>query len=167
MTPTGSTVSVYQYLNTSYRPDCDYLAGEVKERNPGEKDHGQTMGRVYRYLCNRYPELDERLIPEQRIQISADRFRVADLCLLAEDAPDEQIVRYPPLLCIEIVSGEDRWTPFWERLDDYYAIGVPACWVINPASRSGWFAIRDHMTEAAGGILRAGEYELPLNEILK
>jgi len=32
-------ISVEKYLRTSYRPDCDYVDGEVLERNVGEKDH--------------------------------------------------------------------------------------------------------------------------------
>ena len=33
-------IPVSEYLNTSYRPDCDYKDGEVLERNVGEKPHG-------------------------------------------------------------------------------------------------------------------------------
>ena len=32
-------VPVEEYLRTTYRPDCDYVDGEVLERNVGEKDH--------------------------------------------------------------------------------------------------------------------------------
>lgn len=32
-------VSVEEYLASSYRPDCDYVNGEVLERNLGEKEH--------------------------------------------------------------------------------------------------------------------------------
>ena len=28
-----------EYLATSYRPDCDYVDGEIEERNLGEKEH--------------------------------------------------------------------------------------------------------------------------------
>ena len=34
---TGGLISVREYLSTSYRPDCDYVDGEVQERNLGEK----------------------------------------------------------------------------------------------------------------------------------
>jgi hypothetical protein len=29
-------ISVTEYLNASYRPDCDYVDGELVERNVGE-----------------------------------------------------------------------------------------------------------------------------------
>ena len=35
-------------------------------------------------------------------------FRIPDVCLLRADAPFESILRDPPLLCIEIMSPEDR-----------------------------------------------------------
>ena len=31
--------SLAEYLRTSYHPDCDYVDGEVQERNLGEFDH--------------------------------------------------------------------------------------------------------------------------------
>ena len=32
-------ISLGDYLRTSYHPDCDYVDGEVQERNLGEFDH--------------------------------------------------------------------------------------------------------------------------------
>ena len=34
--PVAVPVSLQEYLETSYRPDCDYLDGELLERNVGE-----------------------------------------------------------------------------------------------------------------------------------
>jgi hypothetical protein len=41
---TATAVSLKEYLNTSYRPDCDYLDGELLERNVGEVDHSRLQG---------------------------------------------------------------------------------------------------------------------------
>ena len=38
----GTLVSVEEYLHTSYQPDCDYVDGEVQERNLGELRSQQT-----------------------------------------------------------------------------------------------------------------------------
>ena len=40
---TGTLVSVEEYLNTSYSPDCDYVDGEVLERNWGEWNHSELQ----------------------------------------------------------------------------------------------------------------------------
>jgi hypothetical protein len=37
----GVAISVEEYLNTTYSPDCDYSDGEVVQRNGGEKDHSR------------------------------------------------------------------------------------------------------------------------------
>ncbi len=39
----GSLVSIHEYLNTSYRPDRDYVDGMVLERNLGEYDHARLQ----------------------------------------------------------------------------------------------------------------------------
>lgn len=37
--PAATTISVEQYLATTYRPDRDYIDGELRERNAGEYLH--------------------------------------------------------------------------------------------------------------------------------
>ena len=32
-------IPVSEYLRTTYRPDCDYIEGELRERNVGELPH--------------------------------------------------------------------------------------------------------------------------------
>lgn len=36
-------VPVSEYLNTTYRPDCDYLDGELKKRDVGEQPHASVQ----------------------------------------------------------------------------------------------------------------------------
>ena len=37
---TSALLTVEEYLKTVYRPDCDFVDGELEERNVGEHDHG-------------------------------------------------------------------------------------------------------------------------------
>ncbi len=39
-------VSLEEYLNTSYRPDVEYIDGELQERNVGEIEHARMI-RLY------------------------------------------------------------------------------------------------------------------------
>jgi hypothetical protein len=48
--------SVAEYLNTTYRPDCDYVDGEVRERNLGEYEHSRPQMRIGAYFYNREKE---------------------------------------------------------------------------------------------------------------
>jgi Uma2 family endonuclease len=107
------------------------------------------------------------LLPEQRVQIKATRFRVPDVCVLQENAPREQTVTTPPILCIEILSPEDRMSRYLDRVNDYFEIGVPSCWIIDPESRRGWVATPGLLAEATDGILGSADLEMPLSETLQ
>jgi len=108
-----------------------------------------------------------KAVVEVRLQVTPTRFRIPDVMVLSSDAPREEIVRTPPLLCIEILSPEDRMSRIMERVRDYFQIGVPVCWIIDLANRSAWVATPGQLTEPADGILRAGEIEMSLAEVLE
>jgi Uma2 family endonuclease len=156
--------TVEEYLHTPYRPDCDYLDGEVCERNVGEFDHSRAQMETMVWLSE--PISPRRVLPSLRLQITPTRFRIADLCALVEGAPHEQIPRTAPLLCVEILSKDDRMSDILERVRDYFDMGVPTCWIIDPATRTGWVATPGNLAEATDGILRAADLEMPLAEVL-
>lgn len=163
---TPAQVSLEEYLNTDYQPDCDYVDGVVEERNAGKKKHARTQGRLYGWLVARIPPGYE-VLPEQRVQISESRVRVPDLWVGIED--DDEVTQNPPLLCIEVLSPEDRWKRVEIRLRDYLAFGVPTVWIIDPYSKKAWVMTPDTpITEAADGVLRCANpgLELRLSEIL-
>src|SRR5260221_3303720 len=92
-------ISVEEYLRTSYRPDCDYVDGEVVERNLGEWDHSSLQKAFILYLGNREKQWGIQVVPEQRVQVSATRFRIPDVTVVL-GGPDGQILRKQPFLCI-------------------------------------------------------------------
>jgi Uma2 family endonuclease len=158
----GALGSVEEYLKASYRPDRDYLDGEVVERNWGEFEHSRAQREILLFLAQHYPELRKRLMPEQRVQVRPNRFRIPDICVLAEGAPQEKIVTTPPQLCIEILSPEDTLTKTVDRIKDYFAMGVPICWIVDPVGREAWVATPGLLDEAVDGMLRAAGIEMPL-----
>ena len=160
-------IPVEEYLRTSYSPDCDYVDGEVVERNLGEWDHSSLQMRFLIYLGTRQKQWGIQVVPEQRVQVSATRFRVPDVCVVI-GGPDGQILRKPPFLCIEILSPEDRMGRVRERVDDYLIMGVPYVWVLDPRAKvayaitpsEGWREVKD-------GVLRTQQppLDVPLAEI--
>src|SRR5216683_2467071 len=105
--PSRTLVSVDEYLHTSYDPDCDYVDGAIVERNVGETDHSDCQGRIYAYLLNRGKLLRIYPLVEERVQVSASRFRIPDVCVVAGGKPSEQVLTKPPLVAIEILSKDD------------------------------------------------------------
>ncbi|MBI5282849.1 MAG: Uma2 family endonuclease [Candidatus Solibacter usitatus] len=161
-------VSVGEYLATSYRPDCDYIDGELVERNMGEKDHSALQTELATWLNSRKRELGIRVFVEQRVRISASRFRIPDICVYAGRSPDEQVFTTPPLICIEILSACDTLRSFQQRVDDYLAFGVPYIWLVDPVSRRAWVCSDAGMIEEKTGTLSTTEPSigLPFVEIM-
>ena len=133
---TSALIPVSEYLRTSYRPDCDYVDGEVQERNLGEQDHSQIQTRLILLLGVLQNEPYIWVNSELRVQVKPDRFRVPDVCVRRADAPSEQIVITPPLLCIEVLSPEDQFARVRARVRDYLEMGVLEVWVIDPETRT-------------------------------
>ena len=79
-TPT-TLVPLETYLETTYRPDCNWIDGELRERNMGEKPHNRIQKFLCQYLGNREGELGILVYPEQRVQTSANHYRIADVCV--------------------------------------------------------------------------------------
>jgi Uma2 family endonuclease len=151
---TAAIVPLAEYLSSSYRPDREYVDGELVERNLGEFDHARLQMLLSRYLSNRERDWGILVLLEQRVQITPTRFRIPDITVLTA-RPDTQIIHEPPFLCIELLSPGDRMAEMQERIDDYLAFGVRYVWLINPKTRRAWVYTKDAMQEAKGGLLEA------------
>ena len=163
----SAAISVTEYLNTSYRPDCDYVNGEVLERNVGEYEHSRPQALVGALLSNQEKQRRIIVLIAQRIQVGPNRFRVADVCALRADAPYEPVILTPPLICIEIVARNDSFMLLLQRLDDYVGMGVEHIWVVDPHTRRGYRYTGEGLIEATDGVLRTSSPDLavPLNAL--
>ncbi len=146
-------IPVSEYLATSYRPDCDYLDGELLERNVGEFDHSRLQGLLTRSLMNREQEWGILVVPEQRVQVKLTRFRVPDISVLMGGRPAGGIVDKPPFLCIEVLSPSDRVREMQERIDDYLEFGVQYVWLIDPQTRRAFVYTAEGVREVKDGML--------------
>ena len=135
---TGILISVEEYLRSSYSPDREYIEGELRERNLGEFDHA-TLQHYLQFIFETNAQNWRITVrPELRLQVSEKRFRVPDVMVLRENQPWEQVIRQAPLLCIEVLSPEDRFGRVEEKVVDYLKMGVSTVWVIDPVERRGY-----------------------------
>jgi len=157
-------VAVEEYLRTSYDPDVDYVDGALEERNLGEFEHALVQAKITVWLDAQC--LSKRLfvVTEARVQVAPSRFRIPDICL-TRGWPKSGIITAPPLLCVEILSPEDRLGRVEARIRDFLAFGVPAVWAIDPVQRRAWTYTKDGVEEANGPVLKAEEIVLDLGEI--
>jgi Uma2 family endonuclease len=156
--------SLADYLRTSYRPDCDYVDGEVHERNLGEFDHVAVQAFLTSWFFQHRHDWALQVLPEIRIRIGQRRVRIADVCLITRGLPPEQVLTRPPLAVIEILSPEDRISRYHERLGDYRQMGIPNIWVIDPSTRIGydcstpaWLPVKEFHIESTPIVLRLAD----------
>ncbi len=164
---TGTVVPLSEYLATSYRPDCDYLDGELLERNVGEWDHSRLQALLTRYLSNREKQWGILVAVEQRVQVKATRFRVPDISVLSGPPPAGPIIVEPPFLCIEILSPSDRMKEMQDRIDDYLDFGVRYVWLLHPRTQRAFVYTRDAVQEVKDGVLNTANPAIcvPLAEL--
>jgi Uma2 family endonuclease len=165
---TRALIPVEVYLTSVYRPDCDYVDGEVLERTLGEREHSYIQAALVSYFFTRRKALGIEVYPEQRVQVRPNRFRIPDLCVVV-GGTKEKIFTAPPFLCIEILSPEDRMSRVWERIHDYFEMGVPNVWVIDPETRVAHVASPTGDLHRVHEVLRTADplLEVPLAEIFE
>jgi Uma2 family endonuclease len=154
---TNTLIPVSEYLTTSYEPDCDYVDGEIQERNLGEQDHSDLQTRIAKLLGTDANETYLWVNTELRVQVKPTRFRVPDVCVRRANAPSEQIVSTPPLLCVEVLSPEDTVARTRARVRDFLDLGVVQVWVVDPTTRSVMVFSGTTMVEHSGGELNVPE----------
>jgi Uma2 family endonuclease len=93
------------------------------------------------------------VLPEQRVRITETRVRIPDLCVVRASDPDDQVVVRAPVLCIEILSPDDRMSEMQERVEDYLQIGTEQVWIVDPWRLKAYAADRSGVRESPGGKL--------------
>jgi Uma2 family endonuclease len=162
---TGTLISLDEYLSTIYEPDCEYVDGELLERNMGESDHSGIQGIIFALLYSQRREYGIHVFPELRVQVAARRYRIPDITVTTRKVKG-RILREPPFLCIEVLSPEDRASRIETKIDDYLAFGVKHIWIIDPREKKGWSYTREGKREPAEVLTTsAPRLTLSLNEI--
>jgi Uma2 family endonuclease len=163
---TQALVSVAEYLKSAYSPDCDYVDGVVEERPLGERDHAWIQTQIATFIMSRFRQTGIAAIVEWRFQTSPTRFRIPDV-VVVRGKPEEQILTTSPLLCIEILSPDDRISKVNARIKEYLDFGVPAVWMVDPMEKRIWVYHSNGMNEEAGSSIKVEgtDLEIPRSEI--
>jgi Uma2 family endonuclease len=158
-------MDVSEYLRTSFEgPDCEYLDGEIVERNIGEIPHSDVQSNLIGLLRQLRSRLGLRVLPETRIQISERRYRVPDIAVWRNDDIGTGIPTVAPFLVVEILSPEDRMVRMLPKIQEYLSIGVEWVWIVDPQEQSALLYSQKNPAGAVCEILRAENpaIEIPL-----
>ncbi|WP_419804658.1 Uma2 family endonuclease [Terriglobus sp.] len=165
---TAVSVPVEEYLSHTYRPDRDYVNGKILRRHLGERWHASVQLMISMIFGQHRHEWGLVPLPEQRVQVKPDRYRVPDICVVRAEDAFEPILKTPPVLCVEILSTKDRFSRILARVEDYVSMGVQEVWIIDPRSREVWtIDASGRPTPFAGEVLtlNASVANVPVAEI--
>jgi Uma2 family endonuclease len=151
---TSTTVPLEEYLSTNYEPDCEWIDGELRERSVGNRSHGSVQKSFMKFFLALEAELGILVYSEVLTQVSSTNFRLPDVLVVRESDPYGDIVTKAPMICIEVLSPDDRMIDIYDKIDDYTAMGVGAIWIVNPQRRRMFVA-------DAGALLPVNEYVVP------
>jgi Uma2 family endonuclease len=132
----ATQISVSEYLETTYHPDCEYIDGELLERNVGKWTHARIQWLLALWFGKHESLWNVIGSTEQRMQVSPTRIRIPDLVVLRPGTQSD-VLATPPLLVIEILSPEDSYSNLQERCQDFLAMGIETIWIIDPKTQSG------------------------------
>ena len=129
-------ITIEEYLASSYEPDLEFVDGVLEEKNMGEWDHSYLQSMICYWFNLHQAEWKIDVLSEYRTRTSKSRVRMPDVCVVWQGARAERVRVTPPLLCIEILSPEDRPGRVMKRLDDFVQMGAENLWILDPSDRS-------------------------------
>jgi Uma2 family endonuclease len=135
------------------------------KRNLGEYDQSSLQAALILFFGARQRERNIRVLPEQRIQVAPTRFRIPDVAGFDCAQPIEAVFTGPPRVVIEILSKEDTFRAYVERVTDYLDFGAANVWIIDPGTRRAWVADRSGFQERAVLEVANSPIRLPLAEL--
>ena len=116
-----------EYLRSSFEgPDREYLDGEIVERSLGENPHSKAQSNLVGFFYVLGKKLPLYVRTEMRMQVTATRFRVADVAVYAGDEPVENIPSTPPVVAIEILSSRRPFLRGHDEVRGIPEVGRPA-----------------------------------------
>jgi Uma2 family endonuclease len=140
-------IPVSDYLQTVYRPDREYVDGEVRERNVGKFEHARIQALLAMWFGRHEAAWSAIVVIEQRVRVSASRIRIPDVALI-QPGQHPDVLTEPPILAVEILSPDDTYSDTEERAADYLAMGIQGVWIIDPKTRTGRMCVGQAWTAA-------------------
>ncbi len=156
-------ITIEEYLASSYEPDLEFVDGVLEEKPMGEWEHGFLQMMIGHWFLSHRAEWKIDVLAEYRTRTSVSRVRLPDVCLVRRGEPVERVRVTAPLLCLEILSPEDRPGRVMKRLDDFVAMGAENLWILDPSDRSASTYTRFGMKPVEGNRLQVPDSPIYLD----
>lgn len=137
------TISLEQYLNTSYKPDRELIDGELKEKAVTAPIHGKTQSYIVHWFLLHEEEWGVQAYVEPRTKVTSSNVRLPDAVVTyAGSTPPKALVE-PPLIAIEVRSETDKPADLRARARDLHAMGVRNIWLLVPEDHEAFVWSRE------------------------
>jgi Uma2 family endonuclease len=132
MATTTAGISLEQFLAMPHDgPEPDFVDGEVVERSMPDWVHSGIQAELC-VIFRRTASLVVR--PELRVWPEVNKSYIIDVCAYPSGQQMPRFPTTPPIVAVEILSKDDRYTEINAKLDAYFKWGVAHIWLIDP-----WF----------------------------
>jgi Uma2 family endonuclease len=159
----AAIVSVEDYLHRTEKPYCEYVDGVLYPKPMPTKLHALVQYLLITLLRRQGVEA----LAEVTVRITPTKYLIPDV--IASPVIQSPYPTEPVLLCVEILSPEDRVGAMLAKCEQYHAWGVPFCWVVDPEKQTAWQyhsgSEPQHVDRV--GTLSAGELIVSLDELFK
>ncbi len=139
---TATFVSLEEYNKTSYRPDMEYIDGELKEKAAVQWIHSNLQALLALWFGQHKKEWKVVVGVGCRTRVAATRVRLPDV-VIDHAGPHLQTLTTPPLIVIEILSPTDTFSEMRKRIRDFQTMGIENIWIIDPQERTGFLCGQD------------------------
>jgi Uma2 family endonuclease len=129
-------VSPQEYLNTGYRPEREYVDGELVDRPMTTMNHGAVESSTTIYFGTHEEEWQIRVFTNTRLRTTPTKYRVPDVLVLERPFVTGPAVTEAPAIVIEIVSPDDTHDSLMDRCVEYETLGVRNILIVHPERRT-------------------------------
>jgi Uma2 family endonuclease len=157
----AAIVSVEDYLHRTEKPYCEYVDGVLHPKSMPTKLHALIQKLLMALLERQGVEA----LSEVLVRITPTKYLIPDV--IASPVIQSPYPTEPVLLCVEILSPEDRVGATLAKCEQYHAWGVPFCWIVDPEKQTAWqyHSAGEPRHVDRGGTLTAGELSVRLDEL--
>ncbi len=156
---TKTQIRAEDYLRMTFEHDAEFVHGDIVERSMPDNTHSKIqLLLLLRFAglmqtCGLYPR------PELRVRLAPDVYRIPDVCLFIGE-PTQLVPDTPPLVAVEILAKDDRYSEVIQKLEEYRIWGVRNIWVIDPIGKR--LAVYNEMGPQNVSSLSLPEYSFQL-----
>jgi Uma2 family endonuclease len=143
---TATPITIEQYLKTNYRPDVEFIDGELREKPVVQWVHSHLQALISAWFVQHDDAWDIQVGVEARTRVADAKVRLPDVVVVKAGRQPQTLVE-APLVVIETLSPNDSYAETQRRAGDYRSMGVENIWLIDPETRTARVCRGESWTE--------------------